>query len=111
MSETLASPNSGQLFRILGLSGPNPSETLPRTSRSVNPAKRYVAQRLGTSSKSYHIACVRRIPKSLFGEALIAHTTFHINLEPSVLAPLVTPVVPNPSKMQMKVFKDNDCFD
>ncbi|MED6163655.1 hypothetical protein PIB30_082093 [Stylosanthes scabra] len=27
-----------------------------------------------TSSKPYHIACVRRAPKSLFGEVLLAHT-------------------------------------
>ncbi|MED6186989.1 hypothetical protein PIB30_072076 [Stylosanthes scabra] len=28
----------------------------------------------GTSSKPYHIACVRKTPKSLFGEVLLAHT-------------------------------------
>ncbi|MED6223499.1 hypothetical protein PIB30_074511 [Stylosanthes scabra] len=35
----------------------------------------------GTSSKPYHIACVRRAPKSLFGEALLAHT--HLSHKPS----------------------------
>ncbi|MED6183419.1 hypothetical protein PIB30_037688 [Stylosanthes scabra] len=34
----------------------------------------------GTSSKPYHIACVRRAPKSLFGEALLAHT--HLSHKP-----------------------------
>ncbi|MED6150819.1 hypothetical protein PIB30_076140 [Stylosanthes scabra] len=41
----------------------------------------------GTSSKPYHNTCVRRAPKSLFGEVLLAHThlshkppTFHLGI-------------------------------
>ncbi|MED6151515.1 hypothetical protein PIB30_083233 [Stylosanthes scabra] len=34
----------------------------------------------GTSSKPNHIACVRRAPKSLFGEVLLAHT--HLSHKP-----------------------------
>ncbi|MED6117680.1 hypothetical protein PIB30_112032, partial [Stylosanthes scabra] len=34
----------------------------------------------GTSSKPYHIACVRKAPKSLFGEALLAH--IHLSHKP-----------------------------
>ncbi|MED6227569.1 hypothetical protein PIB30_114964, partial [Stylosanthes scabra] len=47
--------------------------------------KRGSAPLSGTSSKPYPIACVRRTPKSLFGEALLKHTylshkppTFHL---------------------------------
>ncbi|MED6176630.1 hypothetical protein PIB30_090070 [Stylosanthes scabra] len=47
--------------------------------------KRGSAPLSGTSSKPYHIACVRGVPKSLFGEALLALThlshkppTFHL---------------------------------
>ncbi|MED6114891.1 hypothetical protein PIB30_084952, partial [Stylosanthes scabra] len=55
----------------------NPAQILcGPTSCSINPQRieRGSTPLSGTSSKPYHIACVRRAPKSLFGEALLAHT-------------------------------------